>query len=277
MSTLSQLLHLQTTASLAYLPLATLLLLLAPSVFAALAQRCVRAGLRKCSVLNFRDAALERQFVRWSMSGKLALDAVVQGGMAVISASIWFRLSMAGQAEGAAAAGGTAAAGGAVEEAEGAVIGTWQVLPPWLALLGVAGPLVPLALALLLGSERYAVRREGLLVVARLCYTVALLQMHVLGNSQQGGACAPAVALTLLAAACQQLRLSVFIPAQLLHIAVAWAAGCVGGHLLHGLQVVSFGLCLPALLLYSAEVDARKTFLSAMRLHRQSKTAAGRV
>jgi hypothetical protein len=223
------LLKLQQCANFIFLPLVPLLLLYPSSPAWSL----------RTTVLNFKDAAMEQEFLVWLNKGKLKLDALFHVLWFIMGSCIWARM----------------------KHEEMAPLSASLVM--WLATT-MLGPLAPTALLLVVARQRYAARREVLLVASRLCFTAALVYMHHATREQLASALSVrfAALAQLSTAVCLPTRLSMFFPSQMLHLlALLWTLG-PQRLLMHVVQLFGFGLCLPCMLLYSLEVYARKGFLA---------------
>jgi hypothetical protein len=139
-----------------------------------------------------------------------------------------------------------------------------------LAPLALLGPCVPPALAAALAGRWYAGRREGLLAAARLTQAAAALAARAAAPGRLDAAWPLLALMQLSQALLMRVRLSAFLPAQLLHVLVAVCAGgapgggggCAtgAGALLHFSRLVGFGWCAPSLIVLAVETYSRRAF-----------------
>lgn len=193
----------------------------------------------RCRVLHFNNPLLEERYMLWSNAGKLFVDIVLQLAWFVIGACIWLRVQYGVQSSLAGLSG--------------------------LATVALMVPLLPPALVLYLRREMYIQHREMLMVAARVCFTAALMYMHN-SSSYQLHRTFPVLCIALAqltATACMSVRLSVFMPLQVIHLLLVLGTTGSANVVFNMVQLFGFGLCLPCLLLYSMEVYARKAFLAA--------------
>jgi hypothetical protein len=223
--------------------------------------------------LQFRDARLEQQYAARHHCTRTPVDAVF---LAACCTSL------------AAALTGTSSSGGSAAAQRGVLL---------LLLLAASAALALLAAA----PQRYQAWREGALFVGRVGAVCTHLLAQQTGGSDIFGSSSgtgldsptlhapqqqhagPATMLLPLAAVhggftlALLTRLSAFLPLQLLHVAAVLASlasssgGGGGGSITRqALQLLAFGLWLPAALLYAWEAGARRSFL-AERTRRLSK------
>ncbi|KAF8060584.1 hypothetical protein HT031_004761 [Scenedesmus sp. PABB004] len=206
-------------------------------------------------LLHFAEPGLEARYLRWSNSGKVFVDGALQALALLVGGCLWLRLE-----RGAAGGGERSAAGG-----EGGAAADAHAR----ALLGVVGMMaasLPAGVLLALRRARYVRWREQLLAGSRLC-SVAVLLAAQLGVPGGGGLplSMPAVALAqLMGIACMQVRLATYVPCQVLFLGALLLRTHAGASLLHYVQLLGGGLCLPCLLLHSMEMYSRKAFLATL-------------
>jgi hypothetical protein len=208
----------------------------------------VRSMLLPTPLLHFREPALERQYLLWSNSGRLFQDCLFQLTFLIVGSCLWLRLLQSG--------------GGPAADAAAAVASGRLVLSA-LTLVGLGLPVVMLVL---LRSPRYVEWREPLLAGSRLCSVLALSVMQLAaGPDGQLQLNMPFIALAqVMSIACMQVRLSSFVPSQVLHLLVLLLCTRAVNPLLQFMQLFGGWLCLPCLVLYSMEMHSRKAFLATL-------------
>jgi hypothetical protein len=218
-----------------YVPLASLLLLW---VFR-------NTLLLRPPLLHFPSPELEEQYLLWSNSGKLCVDALFQVLFLVVGGCLWVRLKHTGLA------------------GEHQASGNSRILLAAVSMMGMGLPAVVL---LLLRSVKYAQWREQLLAGSRVASILALLVMQLCVPEDCAGQSPlsmPFVALAqLMGIACMQVRLATFVPCQVLHLLVLLLKSHAQSAPLLIVQLFGGGLCLPCLLLHSMELYSRKAFLA---------------
>lgn len=222
----------------------------------------VRTMLLPTPLLHFREPALERQYLLWSNSGRLFQDCLFQLTFLVVGSCLWLRLLQSGSDAALDIALGAASSGRLV-----------------LSALTLIGAGLPVAMLVLLRSPRYVEWREPLLAGSRLCSVLALSVMQLAaGPDGQLQLNMPFIALAqVMSIACMQVRLSSFVPSQVLHLLVLLLCTKAVNPLLQFTQLFGGWLCLPCLVLYSMEMHSRKAFVATLApapAH-SSKTAAG--
>ena len=285
-------------AALAFAPKGRLLLRLQrhPWALAALPAAALAAllpALLRAAPLHFADAAVEAKYAAWFNRRHAARDLFVH--------ALWLAAAVAAFVRARAGAGGV---GGAFGAGFG---GGGDAAAAALAPLALLGPAVPAALAAALRHRWYAARRERVLVAARLAQALAALALRAAAPARLAGAWPLLAGAQVAGALLMRVRLSAFLPAQLLHVlvaacadgacaaaaaaggggasaaataAAAGAAGAAAGEdaggvaaLAHVARLVGFGWCAPALLVLALEARSRGAFVqrgwarSAARAH----------
>lgn len=205
----------------------------------------VRSLVLQPPLLHFRDPALELQYLLWSNAGRLFQDCLFQLTFLVVGSCLWLRLLQ----------------GGAAGEAGAAVPSGGHLV---LSALTLVGSGLPVIMLVLLRSPRYVEWREPLLGGSRLCSVLALSVMQLAaGPAGQLQLNMPFIALAqVMSIACMQVRLSSFVPLQVLHLLVLLLCTRALNPLLQFTQLFGGWLCLPCLVLYSMEMHSRKAFLA---------------
>lgn len=208
----------------------------------------VRSMLLPTPLLHFQEPALERQYLLWSNSGRLFQDCLFQLTFLVVGSCLWLRLLQSGS--------------GAAVDAAAAVASGRLVL----SALTLVGSGLPVFMLVLLRSPRYVKWREPLLAGSRLCSVLALSVMQLAaGPDGQLQLNMPFIALAqVMSIACMQVRLSSFVPSQVLHLLVLLLCTRAVNPLLQFTQLFGGWLCLPCLVLYSMEMHSRKAFLATL-------------
>lgn len=208
----------------------------------------VRSLLLQPPLLHFREPVLERQYLLWSNSGRLFQDCLFQVTFLMVGGCLWLQLLQSGNLASAFAAGQANPNG--------------RVLLSALTLMGSGLPVVML---IVLRSPRYVQYREPLLAGSRLCSMVAVSLQLVAGPGSQLQLNMPFIALAqVMSIACMQVRLSSFVPTQVLHLLVLLLCTRAANPLLQFTQLFGGWLCLPCVVLYSMEMHSRKAFLSTL-------------
>jgi hypothetical protein len=212
----------------------------------------VRSALLPTPLLHFSEPALERQYLLWSNSGRLFQDCLFQLTFLIVGSCLWLRLLQSGSTAAAAAAD--------------AAVGTAPSGRLVLSALTLVGAGLPVAMLVLLRSPRYIEWREPVLSGSRLCSVLALSVMQlVAGADAQLQLNMPFIALAqVMSIACMQVRLSSFVPSQVLHLLVLLLCTRAVNPLLQFTQLFGGWLCLPCLILYSMEMHSRKAFLATL-------------
>jgi hypothetical protein len=204
-------------------------------------------GRHKHQPLHFMDASLEQSYASWFHAGRAASDAALSGLCLLLVPALGAAAPVAGWAG-------------------------WAALLLLAACL--AGPGMVVAAALALPRQRYAARREALLVCAQVSLRLALLLLQcrgALGSGSVGDAGSAGVGgvplvlvclLHLLLLMCLQTRLCAALGPQLVHSAVLLVAAGGQGTLLQAGMALGLGACLPLLLVHNWEAYARKAFLA---------------
>jgi hypothetical protein len=213
--------------------------------FLYLALQPMQESWQACTaLLHFQDDALEASFMAWFDAQKVPFDALLHVVWLVVPLCTWIRMEPS--------------AGAAVQ----------CRVSYWVAVSGMLVPLLPTAAGGLLQRQHCPKRREALLVCAKLGYS--LFNGHLIyrsgGSAQaQQSWSLPLVALAqLTTTVCMHVRLSAFLPVQLLHVAVIILGMGPQETLASVVQLFGFGFCLPVLLLYSTELYARKAFAARL-------------
>lgn len=211
----------------------------------------VRSARLPTPLLHFSEPALERQYLLWSNSGRLFQDCLFQLTFLVVGSCLWLRLLQSGSTAAAAADAVLAAAP------------SGQLVLSALTLVGAG---LPVGMLLLLRSPRYMEWREPVLSGSRLCSVLALSLMQLTaGVDVQLQLNMPFIALAqVMSIACMQVRLSSFVPTQVLQLLVLLLCTRAVHPLLQFTQLFGGWLCLPCLILYSMEMHSRKAFLATL-------------
>ncbi|KAI8477266.1 MAG: hypothetical protein J3K34DRAFT_389750 [Monoraphidium minutum] len=241
-------------------------------------------GLLRGRALHFADCGAEARYADWLNAGGAARDVLVHAAWLALGTSAFVHArsggaaaelgELAGWLPPCLLGGGGAAAFGAAALA---------ALVPLAAL----GPAAPAAAAAALRSGWYAAHRERVLVAARLLQALAALWLRARGGAAPAapapaaaaaaagpglaGAWAPALSTQVAVALLARVRLSAFLPAQLLHVlavAATWPAGGGGAAagagglqaLLYYSRLIGLGWCAPALLVLAVESVSRRAF-----------------
>jgi hypothetical protein len=208
-------------------------------------------------LLHFREPALERQYLLWSNAGRLLQDCLFQVTFLVVGSCLWLRLLQSDS-------GGDASAGDGLQPF--LLVGAAPTGRLVLSALTLLGSSLPVVMLVLLRSPRYVEWREPLLAGSRLCSVLALSVMQLAaGPDGQLQLNMPFIALAqVMSIACMQVRLSSFVPSQVLHLLVLVVCSRAVNPLLQFTQLFGGWLCLPCLVLFSMELHSRKAFLSTL-------------
>jgi hypothetical protein len=208
----------------------------------------VRSLLLQPPLLHFREPVLERQYLLWSNSGRLFQDCLFQVTFLMVGSCLWLQLLQSGNIASAFVSG--------------------QATPNGLLLLSaltLMGSGLPVVMLIVLRSPRYVQYREPLLAGSRLCSMVGVSLQLVAGPESQLQLNMPFIALAqVMSIACMQVRLSSFVPTQVLHLLVLLLCTRAANPLLEFTQLFGGWLCLPCVVLYSMEMHSRKAFLSTL-------------
>lgn len=203
---------------------------------------CFMVQMTRSSLPHFRRASMEHEFLVWFNRAKHTTDKVSFALWLFLGGSSLVRLSR---------------------------LSSLDTLPGiWLISSGALATIAALS-CFPLTWQTYGQKRENLVIYIRLTSSmVALVLQSILGSYLQRYL--PSLTLMeLVVGACIPIRLSSYVTLQVLQALVTL---CINGSsvlLIHAWQFVAFGVCVPALAMYSSELKCRKEFAAMYPKHKK--------